>query len=324
MNNDFTINNLDELYSQFIAEFDQEDAEAVWTIQSEEFRQFWDEELISGDILKEGDFDYVIRFLDSHAKGIADSDIEPACNPVITQDSWYRIFEEFNKNEKLYELVSSILRCKSDDEQIELLNKLYSINTERNYLTGKNATMINDLMFVYNPTVNISIVSLSHRYKIIKAFNLGDSPKIKQKSWGEQIIFSKNSILELRNKYNFKNLRSLSRFFYSSGIKNLWSDQEIVISTDVEFNERLEEEGFFKIPIADRKILTEPGDRPIKTLCEKIDKGKLVARADFQRNYIWDTKPKLKSRLIESVLLRVPIPVVYTAEEDDGKELVVD
>jgi len=315
---------LDELYALFIAEFDEEGAETVWTAQSEEFRQFWDEELPGGEKLKEGDFDYVIRFLDSHAKGIADSDVEPACNPFITQGSWYRIFEEFQSNKKLYDLVTLILRCESDDDRAELLNQLYSVNVERNRLTGKNAVMINDLMFVYNPVRNISVVSLSHRCRVIDAFSLGDSSKIRAKSWGEQIILSKNTLLGLRNRYAFRNLRSLSLFLYSFEVKRLWSGREIIPDIDLELDERFEEEGFFEIPIGDRKILTEPGDRPIKTLCEKVDKGKLVAKSDFQRHYIWDTKPKLKSKLIESVLLRVPIPVIYTAEEIDGKELVVD
>ena len=305
-------------------EFDEEGAETVWAAQSEEFRQFWDEELPSKERLKGGDFDYVIRFLDSHAKGIADSDIEPAGNPFITQGSWYRIFEEFQKNRKLYEVVTSVLHCESDDEQIELLNELYSVNTEKNRLTGKNAVMLNDLMFVYNPVRNISVISLSHRYKVIDAFGLGNSSKIRAKSWGEQITLSKNTLLELQNRYAFRNLRSLSIFLYFSEVRKLWSGQEIIPDIDLGLDERLEEGGFFEIPIGDRKILTEPGDRPIKTLCEKVDKGKLVARSDFQRLYIWDTKPKLKSKLIESVLLRVPIPIIYTAEENDGKELVVD
>ncbi len=316
---------LKKLYNQFLAEFDQDAAGETWAQQNEEFKEFWDETLPSKERLSPEDVDYYICFLDTNAKGIRDTDIEPAGRVLIPQGSWRRIFEEFKVNKKLYQLVTSILRCDSDDEQIELLNKLYSINTERNRLTGSNANMISDLMFVYNPMKNISIFSLSHRYKIVEVFELGDVSSIKQRSWGEQIVLTKNAILTFQKEYPFKNLRSLSRFFYYSPVKELWSGQEVVLSSeDVDFDERLEEEGFFDIPLKDRKIITEPGDPPIKMLCEKVDRGRLTARADFQRYYIWDNKPKLKSRLIESVLLRVPIPVIYTAEEDNGKELVVD
>ena len=48
-------------------------------------------------------------------------------------------------------------------------------------------------------------------------------------------------------------------------------------------------------------------------------------RAEFQRKYVWEKKPIIKSRLIESAILNVPIPSIYTAEDETvGKELVID
>lgn len=84
------------------------------------------------------------------------------------------------------------------------------------------------------------------------------------------------------------------------------------------------EEGQYNIPVSERRIITKPSDPTIKDLCERIDKNRLVVRPEFQREYVWDDKPKLKSRLVESVLLDLPIPVIYTAEEQDGKEIVID
>lgn len=324
MVNKADIKSLERILAQYITEIDEQATGGIWEKQSKEFRNFWDDTLLSNDKLDTETIDYFVRFLDTHAKGIADSDIEPVGRSLIPQGSWRRIFEEFKSNKKLYQLVSSILCCKSDDEQVELLNKLYSGNTEKNRLTGVNANMISDLMFVYNSSDNISILSLSHRYKIIEVFGLGNIPSIKQKSWGEQIVLTKRIIMSFGKKLPFKNPRSLSRFFYYPPIRELWDEQEVISSEDVDFDERLEGEGFFDIPVKDRKIVTQPSEPPIKILCEKIDRVRLIARADFQRYYIWDNNPKLKSRLIESVLLQVPIPVIYTAEEENGKELVVD
>ena len=73
-----------------------------------------------------------------------------------------------------------------------------------------------------------------------------------------------------------------------------------------------------------RTIRTQASDPTIKSLCERIDKGRLNTQADFQRKYVWEKDVKLKSRLIESVLLEVPIPTIYTAEEEDGSEVVID
>ena len=73
-----------------------------------------------------------------------------------------------------------------------------------------------------------------------------------------------------------------------------------------------------------RKVSFLQSDRTVKDLCEAIDKGMLKVESDFQRKYVWETDTKLKSRLIESVFLNVPIPAIYTAEEDDFTEVVID
>ena len=52
-----------------------------------------------------------------------------------------------------------------------------------------------------------------------------------------------------------------------------------------------------------------------------VDK-ELDPRPSFQRGYVWDRNRATK--LIESILLHVPIPLIYTAEEEDGREVVID
>jgi len=89
-------------------------------------------------------------------------------------------------------------------------------------------------------------------------------------------------------------------------------------------NNDFEEGEYQDIPKIERKIITEKTDPPIKEICERLDKNKMVANPDFQRNYVWGNKPIIQSRLIESVLLNVPIPVIYTAETENGKEEVID
>ena len=91
-----------------------------------------------------------------------------------------------------------------------------------------------------------------------------------------------------------------------------------------EDNETMNVDEGYNVPLKDRTIQTQASDPPISDLCDRITKGRLEVQADFQRNYVWENKAELKSKLIESVLLKVPIPVVYTAEMNDGKEVVVD
>lgn len=72
----------------------------------------------------------------------------------------------------------------------------------------------------------------------------------------------------------------------------------------------------------DRELVTTPYDAPVKTLADEIQAKDLILNPDFQRQSVWDKGRK--SRLIESLLLNIPIPVCFFAEDDDGKRVVVD
>jgi DNA-binding transcriptional MerR regulator len=72
----------------------------------------------------------------------------------------------------------------------------------------------------------------------------------------------------------------------------------------------------------DRKIFTASSDPTIKDLFDRYKEGDLTLQPDFQRQFVWD--PTRSSRLIESVLLGVPLPIIYLAEEADGRESVID
>jgi len=61
----------------------------------------------------------------------------------------------------------------------------------------------------------------------------------------------------------------------------------------------------------------------ISTLEDRLDNNELDLTPDFQRQAnVWDNKRK--SRLIESVLLKIPLPSFYFSEDLDGGYAVVD
>jgi len=65
----------------------------------------------------------------------------------------------------------------------------------------------------------------------------------------------------------------------------------------------------------DDRIYTEKSDPEIISLYTKWKSGKLILQPEFQRAYVWD---KYKaSRLVESVLLGLPLPIIYLAEEGE-------
>ena len=70
------------------------------------------------------------------------------------------------------------------------------------------------------------------------------------------------------------------------------------------------------------KIYTEQGDPEVDGLYSRWKRGKLVIQPDFQRYFVWDISKS--SKLVESALLDIPLPVVYLSEESDGKVYVID
>ena len=73
---------------------------------------------------------------------------------------------------------------------------------------------------------------------------------------------------------------------------------------------------------ARRRIFTDKLDPKVSGLHQSFKAGDLVLNPTFQRRKVWDDARS--SRLIESALLEVPLPIFYLAENQDGTEEVID
>lgn len=71
-----------------------------------------------------------------------------------------------------------------------------------------------------------------------------------------------------------------------------------------------------------RKIIWQAKDFSIREFLSMKQDGELVLQPEYQRNFV--ASPQIASKLIESILLDVPIPVIYLAEERDGSFSVID
>ena len=60
----------------------------------------------------------------------------------------------------------------------------------------------------------------------------------------------------------------------------------------------------------------------LRNMLDAIDENSLDLAPDFQRLQVW--KPVQKAQLIESILLQIPLPAFYFAEDVDGTLRVVD
>ena len=85
--------------------------------------------------------------------------------------------------------------------------------------------------------------------------------------------------------------------------------------------EDTEGEEAFEFPPLERRISTQPYDLSVQTLVEQWN-GELLGIPEIQREYMWDNGRA--SRLIESLLLNIPIPPLYFAETLDARFEVID
>jgi len=77
-----------------------------------------------------------------------------------------------------------------------------------------------------------------------------------------------------------------------------------------------------EIGTARRKISTDSYPMSIGELTNLYRAGELIIAPAFQRLYRWELEQK--SRLVESILLGIPLPSVFVSQSDDGKWELID
>ncbi len=99
-------------------------------------------------------------------------------------------------------------------------------------------------------------------------------------------------------------------------IKNDFVNKENGVINMIEEKELIEEDR------DTRRVFTEKKDFPLSTIKEMFDDGDIIPQPDYQREYVMDEKQA--SKLVESVLMGIPIPTVYLCEEIDGTFSIID
>jgi transcriptional regulator with XRE-family HTH domain len=69
-------------------------------------------------------------------------------------------------------------------------------------------------------------------------------------------------------------------------------------------------------------VLVRTDQRSVLDVVRRINNDRYVLNPEFQRDFVWPEEKQ--SRLIESCLMRIPLPVLYVAEAPDGRIVVVD
>ena len=80
------------------------------------------------------------------------------------------------------------------------------------------------------------------------------------------------------------------------------------------------EETLFKVDRAALQI--QKADFTVNSVIDKINRGKVNLRPSYQREYVWTVRTA--SKLIESLILNIPVPTMFFHETQSGKLEVVD
>lgn len=90
---------------------------------------------------------------------------------------------------------------------------------------------------------------------------------------------------------------------------------------DVEQEDTISEENISR-PYDPSRINVVRQEMPVFQVMRKVESGEINLQPDFQRDIVWDDVRK--SKLIESILIRIPLPSFYLDAIDDDEWLVVD
>jgi len=223
------------MFQSFLSEYDVQTMDNTWLVLSQQFRQFWNERILSADPapIPDSDCDEFIRILDRNGKGNTKNS-EAVAKAMVPQGAWRRMFNEFHTNQKLGSLVYQILTEDQTHLKAALIDDLYTMNAgQRNNLTGPSGNTIGAFLAAYDPINNLSMISLNDRRAIIEFLGLPVPFDWESASIGSRITETNAIILDgVRAQGLQGSARTLTRFFYSPAIKVLWKGQHTVKRTD--------------------------------------------------------------------------------------------
>lgn len=127
------------------------------------------------------------------------------------------------------------------------------------------------------------------------------------------------SFLKMNSNYNEKDIRDQILYWFFDQINQSSEQNYNGLEIEIENSNSDVED-----PYDPELIRVDPKQMSISYIYDLISEYEsLELSADFQRNFIW-TDAKRKSRLIESILLRIPLPAFYFSTNERGSYQIVD
>jgi 5-methylcytosine-specific restriction endonuclease McrA len=167
---------------------------------------------------------------------------------------------------------------------------------------------------------------------ILMENGLTTEPDLKDVEIDDHVVFSKASIQRFQITLPTPNPKDIEELEEKTIIASVPVSEEnlvehpMVISraSEDEFEPEVDDDEEQEIKSDDHPVSSDSRDWTILSLQDKVNRGQLILQPEYQREYVWKLKPELPSRLIESLLLQIPIPPIYFGKVIGGHMEIID
>lgn len=217
---------LQQIFNNFLVGYDPELKDSIWAKQSQQFKDFWNNKILSGEKgeLNDAEIDQIIKILDKNGRGNT-RESEAVARAMIAQGAWRRMFNGIKDRKIFSSLLNEIFLESSVDKKADSINKLYKLNEERhiNNLTGPSGNAVCAMLAAFDPKHNLSMISLKDREGLSVFLGIDKEVDFSSDNVGKKIALSNEKIIKFFDDLGIHHsARTISVFFYSPEFKSYW------------------------------------------------------------------------------------------------------
>ncbi len=162
-----------------------------------------------------------------------------------------------------------------------------------------------------NQETNFKLIKVDDVYKLKGISDISGEKVflLKQDSNSRRLLLQEGKVFEETDSVIDERLLGLSEGLIEALSEGLELDDDVI--------EKAQKPGY-----RPDEIYVENKPFSISTIMDLITDGDLEVAPNFQRNFVWDKTRQ--SKLIESILLGLPLPSIYLSQYPDGRLTIVD
>lgn len=319
---------LKALVAPFLAEYNQTIIDEIWRDQSRRFRDFWTTQIMAptGGPISDQVCDPYIAILDRNGKGNRKGS-EAVAKVMVPQGAWRKLFNQFHSSDReLGNAVNEVFGARGPEARAAAIDAVYQLNAgARNNLTGGSGNAIGAMLAAWEPTSNLSMISLKDRRAVIEYLGLQTPYEWDSASIGTRMAHTNGAIIAAAQELGLPaNARTITSFFYTPQAKQLWRpglqhvvklpDGVVIVSVPTHEEEEEDEAGTAEAETSDLRESMQ-----IQALLAKIGAtmGHKIWLPRSDRSRVLKAWEPRAGQLLESLPLAFDSTTIATVEQID-------